>query len=121
MKVDVQEVAGPLQTTTGLQGGDETATHAMKNIFEDNQTEAVLLVDASNSFNSLNCMIALYNMQVLSPKFSPILINTYREPSRIIVIGNGEIMSREGTTQSDNFAMSFYAIGIAPLLRSLKI
>ena len=88
----------------------------MKNIFEGDETEVVILIKASNTFNSLSHMVALHNVYVLCTQFSPILINTYREPSRMIVLGKDEIMSREGTTQGDNLAMSSYAIGITPLV-----
>lgn len=93
----------------------------MGNIFKDNETEAVSLVDASNALTLLNHLVALHKVQVLCPQFSPILINTYREISRMVFLEKNEIMSREDTTQGDNLEMSFYAIGITPLLRSLKI
>ena len=93
----------------------------MKNIFEDNETEAAILVGANNAFNSLNRMFALQNVQVLCPQFSPIVINTYRKPSRMIVLGKDENMSREWRTEDNNITISFYAIGIMNLLRSLKI
>ena len=32
-----------------------------------------------------------------------------------------DILSEEGTTQEDNLAKSFYALGLAPLLRRLRI
>ena len=51
----------------------------MREIFNDEQTEAVILVDASNAFNSLNRQVALHNIRIICPAFSPILINTYRE------------------------------------------
>ena len=82
-----------IQTATGLQDGAEAAIQPMKNIFEDDETEAVILVDASNAFNSFNRVVALHNVQVLRPQFSPILINNYREASRMIVLGKDEIMS----------------------------
>ena len=63
-------VPGPLQTVTGLQGRVETAKHDMKNIFEDDETEAVILADASNSFNLLKRMFSLHNVQVFCTKFS---------------------------------------------------
>ena len=51
LKEDIQLVAGPLQTTTGLQSGAEAAIHSMRCMFEDDQTDAVILVDARNAFN----------------------------------------------------------------------
>ena len=111
-----------MQTATGLQGGAEAAIHSMKIIFEHEDTEAVILVDASNAFNSLNRQAALHNIQILCPKFSTVLINnTYRIPGRMIVLGSKDILSTEGTTQGDNLAMSFYALGTIPLLNMLQI
>ena len=62
LKEDIQQAAGPLQAATGLQGGAEAAIHAMKDVFESEETEAVILVDASNAFNRLNQQAALHNM-----------------------------------------------------------
>ena len=67
MKKDIQEAAGPLQMTTGLQSGAEGAIHFMKEIFDDEQKDAVILVDVSNAFNSLNRNAALHNIQILCP------------------------------------------------------
>ena len=69
LKKDIQEAAGPLQTATGLQGGAEAAIHSMKLIFENEDTEAVILVDASNAFNSLNRQAALHNIRIVCPQF----------------------------------------------------
>ena len=121
IKKDIQEAAGPLQMATGLQLGAEAAIHGMKQIFEDDQTEAVILVDASNAFNSLNRNASLHNIQIICPQFSIILINTYKLPVRMIVFGNKDILSKEGTTQGDNLGMSFYALGTATLLNRLLI
>ena len=54
LKNDIQTSAGPLQVATGLQSGSEAAIHSMKEIFDSDETEAIILVDASNAFNSLN-------------------------------------------------------------------
>ena len=54
VKLDVLEAAGSLQLCAGQDAGNEAAVHAMRAIFCDDSTEAVLLVDASNAFNSLN-------------------------------------------------------------------
>ena len=54
--------AGPIQACAGHRGGTEAAVHAMKEAFENKETEAVLLVDATNAFNSMNRGTALHNM-----------------------------------------------------------
>ena len=48
---DIQLSAGALQTCAGHDAGSEAAIHAMRAIFEDNNTHAALLVDATNAFN----------------------------------------------------------------------
>ena len=106
---------------TGLQSVAEAAIHSMKEIFDDEQTDAVILVDASNTFNSLNRNAALHNMQILCPQFSAISITTYGLSVRMTVFGSKDIVSNEGTTQGGNFAMSLYALGTATLLNYLLI
>ena len=116
----IQEATGPLQVSSGLKGGAEAAIHSMKQKFEQEATDAVLLVDAANAFNRLNRLAALHNIQYLCPPFATILINTYRNPARLFIVGGGEIESAEGTTQGDTLAMAFYGLGTNPILRNLK-
>ena len=65
LKEDIQLAAGPLQTTTRLQSGAEAAIHSMRCMFEDDRTDAVILVDVRNNFNSLNSQAALHNTRVI--------------------------------------------------------
>ena len=88
--------------TISLQSGAEAAIHSMKEIFDDEQADAVILVDASKVFNSLNRNVALHNIQTYYPQFSTILINTYKLPVGMIVFGSRDIISNEGTTHGDN-------------------
>ena len=88
-------------------------------MFGDNECEAALLVDASNTFNCINRQAALHNISMLCPSFSLILQNTYGAPVRLFVVGEGEIPSTEGTTQGDPFAMAMYALAVVPLIRHL--
>ena len=71
IKEGIITAAGPLQTCSGLKVGIESAIHAMRKVFEDDDTEAILLVDAQNAFNNLNRKAALQNIKHLcSPFFS---------------------------------------------------
>ena len=49
IKSDVTTAAGPLQTCTGIRAGIEAVIHAMRQIFEQDETEAILLVDGMPS------------------------------------------------------------------------
>ena len=105
LEKDIQEAAAPLQTCSGLNAGSEAAIHAMKEIFNDEETGGVILVDASNAFNNMNRLVTLHNIRVICPAISTILINMYRISTRLFVAGRGEILSQEGTTQGDNLAL----------------
>ena len=44
LKSDIQEAAGPLQVATGIQSGAEAAIHAMKELFDRDENDAVIPV-----------------------------------------------------------------------------
>ena len=48
----MDDAAGPLQLCASQDGGCEAAVHAMRSIFQDSETEAVLVVDANNAFKN---------------------------------------------------------------------
>ena len=102
VRQDILDATGSLQLCAGQTSGTESAVHAARALFQQADTEAVLLVDASNAFNSLNRSSALLNIQRLchGPAFAMILINTYRNPIDLFVDGN-VLHSDEGTTQGD--------------------
>ena len=116
---DIQEAAGPLQVCAGHLSGCEAAVSAMHKLFESPDTEAAILVDASNAFNSLNRQAALRNIQHLCPSLSKVLTNTYREDVQLFIDGE-TLLSQEGTTQGDPLAMAMYAIAITPLINHLE-
>ena len=118
-RLDIQEAAGSLQLCAGQISGIEAAVHATDQLFKQEDTEAILLVDATNAFNSLNRLSALHNIQRLCPSLATALINTYREPTELFVDGD-VLYSREGTTQGDPLAMPMYALATIPLIKKLR-
>ena len=62
MSMDILMTAGDSQLCAGHINGCEAGVHAMTGIQVDDQTEGVLLVDASNAFNSLNREAAMRNI-----------------------------------------------------------
>ena len=51
---DIQQAAGTLQLFAGLAAGIKGAIHAMRHIYNNDRTEALLLVDTENAFHTLN-------------------------------------------------------------------
>ena len=113
---DIISSIGSLQVCAAHEVGCEAAIHAMHTIFEDEKTEAVLLVDAANAFNSVNCQVFLHKSCIICPPIATYVRNCYTLPSRLFIIGGTEISSTEGTTQRDPIAMSIYATAIIPLV-----
>ncbi|PFX33382.1 hypothetical protein AWC38_SpisGene1723 [Stylophora pistillata] len=114
-KRDVVEASG-----SGQKSGSEAAIHAMPRIFEADDTDAVLLIYASNEFNALNKAAALLNIRVLCPVIAVYAVNTYRHSARLFITGGKEITSAEGTTQGDPLAMAIYALSTQPLITSIQ-
>ena len=87
-KPDVIDASGSLQVCAGHKSGSEVAIYAMGNIFQADETDAVLVIDASNAFNALNTAAALYNIRVLFPTLATYMIKTYRQPERLQAVKN---------------------------------
>ena len=67
VKQDILESSGSLQVCAGHKSGSEAAVHAINSLFQHEETDAVLLVDASNAFNLLNRAAALHNIRIVCP------------------------------------------------------
>ena len=122
-KIDLEETCSTDQLACGLKAGVEGAIHALSDVFDENKEDGcgMLLMDASNAFNSLNRETALQNARILWPRCSSFLLNTYRGFASLFVAGADEVIySREGTTQGDPLAMFFYGVSLLPLIRKLE-
>ena len=106
---DIKKITGSHQLCAGHEAACDSSVHAITKVFEDESTEAVLLMDTSNTFNSLNCQLASKNAQILCPILAPVLINTYRSNTRFY-IDSTYIESEEGTTQGDPLAMTIKVV-----------
>ena len=87
LRHEIRAAAGPLQMCAGQPAGCEAATHALARVFAEADTEAAILVDASNAFNSMNRQLALRNIPVLCPALARYVINTYRCHAPLFVCG----------------------------------
>ena len=80
---------------------------------------AILLIDAENAYNSINRKVMFHNSKFICPIIATYIINCYATPSRLFIVGGGEIRSTEWTTQTDPTVMRVYALGILPLIKFL--
>lgn len=119
IKPDILKATGNLQLCAGQEAGVEAAVHAVRILFQDESTDAALLVDASNAFNRLNRQVALRNFPTICPALATIATNLYREDSNLFIDGE-TLLSQEGVTQGDPLAMAIYAVGIMPLIWRLQ-
>ena len=122
LKQDIIEASGTLQTCSGIDSGIEAAVHAMADQFAKDNTQGLLLVDATNAFNSIHRETALDTVATHCPAFHQYLKNTYQARTKLFVSGSKEgeyIWSEEGNTQGDVAAMPFYAVATRPIVDDL--
>ena len=92
----------------------------MHRIFQDNNTEAILLINAKNAVNNLNRQVILLNIHKLCPAIATVLTNCYRSSISLFVQGE-TLLSRESTTQGNPLAIAMFALASVPLIRKVNI
>ena len=108
---DILKAVGSLQLCAGEEAGCKAGIHTMTNLFKDDGVQAMLMLDASNAFNSLNREAALRNIRIHCPVLALMLTNMYRTHSMLFVsMGTTVIHSQEGAMQGDPLAMAMYTI-----------
>ena len=89
----------------------------MYNTYKEQQTEAVLLVDASNAFSLVKRKTPLHNIGIICPSIVNCVRNCQNFPPRLFIIGGGNTEYTERATQGDpTFAIVIYAFTIIPLI-----
>ena len=119
IKTKVISAAGPLQLCTGQRVGCESAIRAMRSVFDSDENDAIILVDAANAFNNLNRKVALFNIQRLCPSIAKVLTNCYRQDS-LLFAGGEVLLSQEGLTQGDPLAMAMFGLATGPLIEKVS-
>ena len=104
----------------GRSSGSEAAAHGMT-MFQDKNSDAVILVDAANAFNNLNRKVLLHNIKFIYPEIATYVNNCYLVPTRLFLCRRFEFTSHEGSTQSDPLSVTIYAIGITPKIDMMLI
>lgn len=83
LKEEIKSAAGPLQVCTGLSARAEAAIHTTSQVYEEEETYGILLIDATNALNQMNRAVATHNIQISCPLMSKYIIYTYRSPSAV--------------------------------------
>ena len=92
----------PLGPFSCVQGKMLADFHALKLIFMEDVTEAVIFVDGTNAFINLNQQVTLLNCRAIDPSMFPRLTNTYHNEFWMFAYGQC-IKFKEGKTQGDAF------------------
>ena len=75
VKPDILNATGYKQLCAGQEAGCEIAIHAVKDIYESNETDGFIQIDASNAFNSLNRNVLLHNIKIICPEIATYIKN----------------------------------------------
>ena len=79
-------VSGSVQLSADQEAGAEPALYAMRDSIANEDTEAILLIDAENAFKSINRKL-LHNLNFICPFITTYITNCYVTPARLFVIG----------------------------------
>jgi len=118
IKQDIFEAADNLQLCPGQEAGCKAAVYTMHSLFQSSNTQAVLLVDASNAFNSLYHHASLHNLHYICPPLA-ITVSIVHGKASSLFIDNQSLLSKKRTTQGDPLAMAMYALSTTPLIHRL--
>ena len=86
MKNEIIASVGALQTCAGHKAGCEALVHSMHQIFQDEQIEAVFMIDAENNFNSVNTNVFFHIIKVVYPQIVFFVTSCYLRPSSPFVL-----------------------------------
>ena len=111
----ILEIAGDLQFWAGQPVGFKIAAHALSSIFSEEDSDAILFVDADNAFNRINWNVMLLINRIISPITATYVINSYNREARLFISGGEEISLRYYTKRSNCYA--YLCAGISSAIK----
>ena len=90
-------------------------------MFQHENSNVVILVDAANPFNNLNRKVFLHSIKFICSEIATYVNNFYLVLGRLVVRGGLDCTSREGSTQGHPLGMAIYAIRITPMLDMMLV
>ena len=88
---DILKSVGFLKICTVREAGLECLIYAMHTVYEEQLAEAVLLVNSSNAFSSVNRNIFLHNVEIICPSIIQYVNNSYPFNNRLFITGGRQI------------------------------
>ena len=85
IKTDLKLLGSNYQLCLGQKCGIEYAIHALRDAYQKDENQGILLIDAENAFNSLNRELALKNVANLCPSLLNAIRNSYSAKSKLYV------------------------------------
>ena len=80
-------------------------------------TDAILMTDSENTFNSIDRMVMLHNFKFICPVIATFIINCYATPSRLFIVSLGEMTRGDNWKWLNNYGS--ICISILPLIKFL--
>ncbi|KAL7549341.1 hypothetical protein ACHAWF_012611, partial [Thalassiosira exigua] len=104
--------------------GGEMEESEVADASQGHEGKVLFLVDATNGFNMLSRLGMLWTVRHRTPKLSTFAFNCYHHEVRLVCRRPGKpaliLLSKEGVTQGDPFAMALYGITLCPLAEHLR-
>ena len=116
---DIITLVESLQVCAGHEAGCKSLIHPMPTLYEERSGEAVLLVDASSTFNSVNSNEFLHNFEIIFPPITLYLKKCYSVSTQLRNISGGKTQLMEGKTQGNLAVIKVHTIAIIPVILML--
>ena len=116
LSLDILDTVGSQQLCAGHTSGCEAAVHVARSIFTDPATEAFLMVDATNAFNSQSKGCPEERHEAVSPA----LVNTYRSGIDLFIRWRNPIFTWGDYSGGSPCYGNVYHSNCAPIIKRIS-